>query len=92
MLSDNGQHQAAIERGKEWLTRYPKTLLKADIGVILVERTSMHWQGAPRKSLEDSIPREHVHRSLAKIALIEGRYQESIELLEVENKSFQTQH
>ena len=85
MLSDNKRNKEAIERGAQWLKEKPSSTLQAILGVILVRD---HQYKLAKEiltaSLEDEIPREHVHRSLGHIALIEERTSQAIEEYERE--------
>jgi len=72
MMSDNGDHVGAIEKGSRWLEQNPSFQIQAILGVILVR--NKQWVLAKemlQTSLEDDIPREHVHRALGHIAMID---------------------
>ena len=89
MMSDTGDHKGAIEKGSIWLSETPSTQLQAILGVILVR--DQQWQLGKEMltaSLVDEIPREHVHRSLGHIALIEQDVKRTIEEYRLELETF----
>jgi arylsulfatase A-like enzyme/tetratricopeptide (TPR) repeat protein len=71
MMSDNGDHLGAIAKGAGWLEETPSPQLQAILGVILVR--NKEWVLAAemlQASLIDELPREHVHRALGHIAMM----------------------
>ena len=90
MMSDTGNHKDAIKRGSIWLEENPSTQLQAILGVILVR--DKQWALGKEMllaSLSDDIPREHVHRSLGHIALVESNSDMAIEEYQKELKRFE---
>ena len=90
MMSDTGNHKGAIEKGSLWLEENPSTQLQAILGVILVR--DKQWELGTemlKASLSDDIQREHVHRSLGHIALMNGQVETAIEEYQTELKRFE---
>ena len=74
MMSDTGNHKGAIEQGSIWLEQNPSAQLQAILGVILVrDKQFQIGKEMLTVSLSDDIQREHVHRSLGHIALVENK-------------------
>ena len=90
MMSDTGDHKGAIEKGSLWLEQNPSTQLQAILGVILIRDSQ--WKLGKEMlmaSLSDDIPREHVHRSLGHIALMEKNINNAIIEYQEELKHFE---
>ncbi len=90
MMSDSGDHEGAIAKGSQWLEDMPSPQLQAILGVILVRNNQ--WDLGKellQASLSDEIPREHVHRSLGHIAMVEKDLQTVISEYTAELKHFE---
>ena len=89
MMSDTGDHKGAIEKGSIWLADSTSTQLQAILGVILVRDQQWHLgKEMLTASLSDDIPREHVHRSLGHIAIVEQDVKQAIEEYTLELERF----
>ena len=89
MMSDAKDHKGAIKRGSVWLNETPSGNLQAIIGVILVRDTQYTLaKELLTLSLKDEIDREHVHRSLGHIALIENAALTAQQEYELELKKY----
>jgi tetratricopeptide (TPR) repeat protein len=90
MISDTGNHTGAIDKGSVWLEQNPSTQLQAIMGVILVRNKQFDLgKEMLEASLSDDIPREHVHRSLGHIALVENKVETAIVEYQKELKKFE---
>ena len=89
MMSDTGNHKGAIAKGSLWLEQNASTQLQAILGVILI-RDSQWALGKEMlvASLSDDIPREHVHRSLGHIALMEKNIDNAIDRIPRRTEAF----
>ncbi|MCP4803837.1 MAG: sulfatase-like hydrolase/transferase [Proteobacteria bacterium] len=74
VLQDLGRNTEALEYGRAWVAANPDNpSLQASVGILLV-RTSNYAEAAPmlQASLRDEVPRQFVHRMLARIASVGG--------------------
>jgi choline-sulfatase len=86
MLTDLEREPEALARGLAWLEESPDdAAIQAHVGVLLV-RLSREAEAEPLllSSLEDGVPRELVHRSLAAIYLEQGDHAKAIAHLKAE--------
>lgn len=89
MMSDAKDHKGAIVRGQKWLEVNPSENLQAILGVILVRDQQYSLaKELLALSLQDGIAREHVHRSLGHIAILENDIEKAAQEYELELEKF----
>jgi choline-sulfatase len=90
MLTDLDREPEALARGQAWLEESPgDAAIQAHVGVLLV-RLSLPAEAEALllASLEDGVPRELVHRSLAAVYLDRGEHSKAITHLKAELSHF----
>jgi arylsulfatase A-like enzyme/tetratricopeptide (TPR) repeat protein len=90
MLTDLKREQEALSRAQTWLADDPNDgAIQAHVGVLLVKLSRLsEAEPVLLSSLEDGVPRELVHRSLAAIYLDRGELPKAVRHLRAELEHF----
>ncbi|MAA77746.1 MAG: hypothetical protein CL916_00685, partial [Deltaproteobacteria bacterium] len=89
MLMDTKQVEKAILKGEAWVSQNPNPDIKALLGIALFRHKSIE-QAMPLllESLEDGIPREMVHETIANAFRIRGDIPKAIAFFQKEHERF----
>lgn len=89
MLMDTSQVEKAIQKGEEWVAQNPNPDIKALLGIALFRNKDLA-KAMPLllESLNDGIPRELVHETIANAYRLRGEHTKAIVFLKKEHERF----